>query len=334
MNVMIFGNQLFSMDMLWGFQQAGHSVRVIQATTAGEMEAALGEADVDILLTLGAPLEFKRAVMEYLGNRQTPRYKHIHWDTDGISSTKYLSVSGDGIEMDFIYAAKPDLVLSMCPEMCDFIRHKGFPCEIMFYAYSPLSHRPLKGNDNDKYDISLIGNSYYSFAKFFPNHFRYHSLEIILKPLLENGYSVHVHGDNGYRLLIKEMFGIDVPEEYFHGYLPYEKTCAAYSGSFVNLVTQNHDRTVTKRTFEILGSGGFALSSDNTAIRELFVPGRDLAVSSSPEQTLELVRYYKEHRDEWRKVRENAALSVQNHTYKQRAEYIVQKYQEYWPAST
>jgi spore maturation protein CgeB len=103
------------------------------------------------------------------------------------------------------------------------------------------------------------------------------------------------------------------------------------SDLFVNLVTQNHEHTITKRTFEILGSGGFALSSDNTAIRELFVPGRDLAVSSSPEQTLELVRYYKEHPDEWRKVRDSAVLSVQNHTYKQRAEFIVQKYQEYWP---
>jgi spore maturation protein CgeB len=331
MNVILFGNRIFTVDLLWGFQQAGHKAWIIQATTAKQMEEALGEADVDILLTLGAPLEFKREVLDFLGNRQSPGYKHIHWDTDGISSTMYRSVSGDGIEMDFIYAAKPDLVLSMCPDMRDFIQQKGLPCEIMHYAYSPVSHRPLKGYDNDKYYINLVGNSYYSFAKYYPNHYRYQSLGILLKPLLENGYTVNFRGDNGYRPLIKEMFGIDVPAEDFHGYLPYEKTCAAYNSSFVNLVTQNHEHTITKRTFEILGSGGFALSSDNAAIRELFVPGRDLAVSSSPEQTLELVRYYKEHPDEWRKVRDSAVLSVQNHTYKQRAEFIVQKYQEYWP---
>ncbi len=332
MNVLIVGNLLFATDMLWGFQQAGYSARIIQAATAGQMEKALNEADVDILLTLGAPLEFSREVLEFLGNRQAPRYKLFHWDTDGISSKIYLSVSGDGIEMDVIYAAKPDLVFSMCPEMGAFIREKGFPCEIMYYAYSPISHRPLKGYENDEHTISLIGLSYYNFAKFCPNHFRYRSLEILLKPLLENGYTVHFRGDNGYRPLIKEMLGIDVPEEYFHGYLLYEKTCAAYNSSFVNLVTQNHDRTITKRTFEILGSGAFALSSDNAAIRELFVPGRDLAVSSSPQQTIELVRYYQEHTDEWTKVRENAVLSVKNHTYKQRAEYIVQKFEEYWPS--
>ena len=109
MNVMIFGNPLFSVDMLWGFQQAGHSARMIQAATASQMEKVLGEADVDILLTLGAPLEFNREVLEFLGNRHAPCYKHIHWDTDGISSKIYRSASGDGIEMDLIYAAKPDL---------------------------------------------------------------------------------------------------------------------------------------------------------------------------------------------------------------------------------
>lgn len=317
--------------MLWGFQQAGHSVRIARASTAGEVEEELARADADILLTLGAPLEFSREVLEFIGGRQKPHYRHIHWDTDGVSSTLYQSLSGDGIEMDFIYAAKPDLVLSICPDMCDIIRKKGFPCEIMHYAYSPVSHRPLTGFDSGRQDINLIGNSYYSFAKFFPKHFRYQSLGILLKPLLENGYPVRFWGDNAYGRLIKEMFGIDVPAECFHGYMPYEMTCAAYNGGFINLVTQNHDRTITKRTFEILGSGGFALTSDNSAIRELFVPGRDLAVSSSPRQTLELVEYYKENPGEWRKVRDNAVLSVRDHTYKQRAEFIVQKYREYWP---
>jgi spore maturation protein CgeB len=201
---------------------------------------------------------------------------------------------------------------------------------MMYYAYSPISHHPMGDDANDKSHINLIGNSYYNFAKFYPNHYRYASIRILLKPLLENGYKVHFFGDTGYKPLIKEMFDIDVSEEYFHGYLPYEKTCAAYSGSFINLVTQNHEQTVTKRTFEILGSGGFALSSDNSEIRKLFTPGRDLAVSSSPKQTLELVEFYKNNQNEWRKVRENAVRSVENHTYKQRAEYIIEKYKEYW----
>jgi|GEM_PF-741708 len=330
MKVLVLGNEIFSVDMVWGFQQAGHSAELIKASTPEQIGRILEESDADILLTLGAPLELKQGVMEYIGRRQTPRYKHIHWDTDGISSTYFRSVSGDGIEMDVIYWAKPDLVLTMCPEMQELIRSKGFPCEFMHYAYSPLSHRPLTGYDNDKYYINLIGNSYNLFVNTHPDHYRYQSLKILLKPLLENGYTVHVFGDRYYPACIKTLMG-DVPNVCYHGYLPYGKTCVGYNSCFINLVTQNHQHTITKRTFEILGSGGFALSADNSELRKLFVPGRDLAVSSSPEQTLELVQYYKEHQDEWRRVRENAVLSVQNHTYKQRAEFIVQKYQEYWP---
>ena len=331
LKVLIFGNKVFSVDMLWGVLAAGHDARIILPATKNALEAALDESGADVLLTLGPPLEFGREISEFIGARQSAGYKHIHWDTDGISSKIYPSASGDGIEMDLIYRSKPDLVLTMCPEMLELIRSKGFTCEYMRYAYSPISHRPLPGFDNDRYFINLIGNSYYrEFGRFCPSHYRYKSINILLKPLLENGYTVHFYGDRGYSALLKERFGIVVPPASFHGYMPYEKTCAAYNSSFVNLVTQNHEHTVTKRTFEILGSGGFALSADNSEIRKLFVPGRDLVVSSSPEQTLELVHYYKEHPDEWRQIRKNAVLSVQNHTYKQRAEFIMGKYRELW----
>jgi spore maturation protein CgeB len=331
MKVLLWGNKLFTIDMLWGFQQLGCEAKIIQAETVEQIQNILDDEKADLLITMGAPTEFKCSALEYVGKRPPTSMKYIHWDTDGISSTYFRSVSGDGIEMDVIYLSKPDLILSMCPEMCDFLQKKNYTCEMMYYAYSPISHRPMSGYDNDKYYINLIGISYVEFFMYNPNHYRYKSIKILLKPLLENGYEVHFYGDTGYRPLIKMLLDIDVPELYFHRYLPYERTSAAYNSSFINLVTQNHDQTITKRTFEILGSGGFALSSDNSELRKLFVPGRDLALSSSPEQTLELVRYYKENPDAWRKVRENGLKSVENHTYKQRAEYILELIKKYWP---
>ncbi len=323
MKVLILGNEIFSIDMMWGFKQAGHDAKVIKAASGAQMENILDEENADLLITLGAPLELKKDVLAQIGKRTPQAMKYVHWDTDGISSRYFQSESGDGIEMDVLYHSRPDLVLTMCPEMREFIIAKGFPCEMMHYAYSPLSHRPLPGYENDKYFINLIGNSYALFVKTYPNHYRYTSVKILLKPRLENGYQVHFYGDTGYRPMLKTLLDLDVPNTYFHGYLPYQKTCVAYNSAFINLVTQNHAHTITKRTFEILGSGGFALSSDNAELRKLFEPGRDLAVSSTPEQTLALVRVYKENPDKWRAVRENAVKSVENHTYKQRADYIV-----------
>jgi spore maturation protein CgeB len=326
MRVLIYGNKMFSYDMLWGFLQAGCETSVVSANNAEQMERVLKDFGADLLITLGAPLELKQDIMAYLGARRPSGITHIHWDTDGISSTYYLSKSGDGIEMDVIYASKPDLVLTMCPEMCEFVKLKHIACEIMYYAYSPMFHHPMAELDAKEEKISLVGSSYATFYPFHPEHFRYTSLKILLKPLLEKGYAVHLYGDNAYPPLIKRVLGIEVRPENYHGPLPYDRTCAVYNSSFFNITTQNHAQTITKRTFEILGSGGFALSSDNMEIRKLFTPERDLVVSSSPEQTLELADYYLNNKDKWRDVRKNGQLSVKNHTYKQRAEYILEQY--------
>lgn len=323
MKVFIWGNSIFSNDMQWGFEQAGCDAKVVLIPDIQTLQHILEKEKPDLMLTMGAPIEFKDDVLEELGKRASSSMKYIHWDTDGISSTYYRPVLGDGIEMDLINRSKPDLVLTMCPDMQRFIRGKHIPCEMMHYAYSPEAHRPLAGYENDSYYINLIGNGYYEFYQRHPGHYRYTSFKTLVKPLLENGYQVHFYGDTGYRLLFKSLLGMDVPESSFHHIMPYEKTCACYNSSFINLVTQNHEHTITKRTFEILGSGGFALSYDNAALRELFVPGRDLAVTKSPEQTLELVEYYKKNQDAWLQVRKNAVQSVQGHTYRQRAEYIL-----------
>jgi len=327
MKILIWGNKIFSTDMQWGFEQAGCDAKVIHVPDAKTLQYLLEKENPELLMTLGAPTELRADALELVGKRELASMKYIHWDTDGISITFFNSASGDGIEMDVIYRSKPDLVLTMCPEMRDFILSKDYPCEMMHFAYSPISHCPLDGYDNEQYYINLIGNSYSQFYLNHSDHCRYKSIQILLKPLLTNGYQVHFYGDTGYRPLIKAMLDIDVPEAFFHQYLPYERTCATYNSSFINLVTQNHEHTITKRTFEILGSGGCALSYDNAALRELFAPGRDLAVSNSPEQTLGLVKYYKENKAMWQKVRANAVKSVDRHTYRERARYILDLYQ-------
>jgi spore maturation protein CgeB len=91
------------------------------------------------------------------------------------------------------------------------------------------------------------------------------------------------------------------------------------------LITQNHEQTITRRTFEILGSGGFGLSCANTAVKNLFGASGGLAISSSSNETLELLEYYRNNMDAYEKVRKNAVISVQKHTYKERAEEIINK---------
>ncbi len=317
LKVMIFGDKLFSYDMLWGFRELGHDAGIITPGTVGELDKLLSDKNPDLLITLGSPAYFKPELLRYLGSRTASAMKCIHWDTDGITWV--------GIEMNHIGLQKPDMVFTVCPEMLELLRGQGMRSEMLFYASSPVFHRPGPAAAEFEGQIAFVGASYPQILQKFPNHYRRLSMDALFKPLLNNGYRVDLYGDSRHKQVIKALYGFDMPDAWVHGYCPHESIFRIYSGCSINLVTQNHENTLTKRLFEILGEGGFALSYDNAALRELFTPGKELAVSSSPDETLELVEYYKSRPEEYYRIRENAAASAQKHTYRERAEYILDK---------
>ena len=326
MKAVIYGNSLFSHDLAWGFEQIGWESYVVSPLSEQDMDDILTRHTPNLVITLGAPLEFKRNVLAYLSKRITPEMKYVHWDTDGISSKYYTSTSGEGIEMDVIYMSKPDIVFTMCPEMLELIRGKGIVAHRLDYAFSPLRHHPDTLPNEYNGQISLLGHAYVEIVKHCPEHYRFKSLGYLVRPLLQAGYKIDFYGEaNRYRNLLRILFGDDVSGEMFHDYLRYIYTYKLYSGAFINLATQNHMHTVTKRTFEILGSGGFLLSADNAAIKELFVAGKDFEASSSAEQTIEIIEFYKKNPDRYNAVCASGLEAAQKHTYKQRAEYIVSK---------
>lgn len=88
------------------------------------------------------------------------------------------------------------------------------------------------------------------------------------------------------------------------------------------------NRQLTQRTYEILGSEGFCLTNDTLAVRQLFENKRDLVISSSPNETVELVYYYLSHPEEREKIRKQGKLAVSSNTYRNRAEYIIKTLKE------
>ena len=112
-------------------------------------------------------------------------------------------------------------------------------------------------------------------------------------------------------------------EDWMHGYLPYTLANHVYSSSDIILGIQNHPTQLTQRIYEILASGGFLITSDTPEIRSLFSPGKDLIVSSSPRETLDLVNDYLQEADKREIIRENGQKSVAVHHYKNKAAYII-----------
>jgi spore maturation protein CgeB len=316
--VAIYSDNLYAIDILWGFNTAGCEAEIIVPATIEDYDSIMEEMNPDLLILSSHMGYFTRPMLSHIGYRNSPKYKCICWDTEGVGQ---FNLQMWGIEL-----SKPDMVFSICPEMLDILKGKNIPCTRLDFAYNPTVHYPKSISVNENKDISLVGNGWLWYAEHYPAHFRYSkAIHILLKPLIEKGYKIDFYGSTEYKPVIKKFLDIDVPIEWFKGTIPYEKTCDVYNNSFVNLITQNHELTITRRTFEILGSGGFGLSCNNTAVKDMFGSSGGLAISNSYNETLEILDYYKKNIDEYMKVRKNAVISVQNNTYKERAEEILSK---------
>ena len=91
---------------------------------------------------------------------------------------------------------------------------------------------------------------------------------------------------------MKNILGVDIPRDWIQGYIDYTDANKVYSSSDIIIGLQNLPTQLTQRTYEIMGSGGILLTNDIPIINRLFKSGRDLITSSSPEETIELVKYY------------------------------------------
>ncbi|WP_307838184.1 glycosyltransferase [Bacillus cereus group sp. N21] len=89
------------------------------------------------------------------------------------------------------------------------------------------------------------------------------------------------------------------------------------------LCLQNYPSQVTQRTYEILASRGFLLTMNTPGVRHLFQQGHDLVVSSSPEETVQLVKYFLEHRASCKKIGDQGQLTVKIYSYRHRAEFMI-----------
>ncbi len=81
---------------------------------------------------------------------------------------------------------------------------------------------------------------------------------------------------------------------------------------------------VPLRVFDILGSGGFALTNFQPELMELFVPDRDIVIYENLEDMYEKARFYLTHEDERVKIARNGyETASKHHTFHQRLEEIL-----------
>lgn len=301
-----------------GFRDLGHGTKVSGPLTEVSIQKMISQFCPDLIFTIGwtpanDTIQKQALIGKYVRASGVP---HIYWATEDPGFTQTFS-------LPYIERANPDFVFTICPQRVEFYEKMGIPAALLDFGYHSSVHTPVDCCEQYRGTVALVANSYPRLYERKPELFRFTSLRSLIEPLLEDNMRIDFYGYN-WEQMRGAFLPRDIPQDWIHSYLPYTEANKVYSSVDIIIGVQNMPTQLTQRTYEILGSAGFLLTVDTPAVRSLFKPGRDLIVSSTKEDTLRLTRYYLENPEERQKIRNQGSIAVQKHSYKHRAEYILE----------
>lgn len=300
-----------------GFKDAGHTVKISGSLTRNKLSRLIKDFKPDLVISMGWTPEHtvhkQKWMRRFIGDTRIP---HVYWATE--DPTHHESFS-----LPYVHVVKPDFVFTICRSMVRKYKRMGIKAAHMDFGYHPKVHRRGKIVPHLKSNIAVVANGYSRILKLYPEHFRIKSLHHLIRPLVQDGTRIDFWGRQWDEM--KPVLGTRIPRSWIHGYLEYTDARKVYSSAKIVIGPQNQLTQVTQRTYEILGSGGFLITSDTPEIRRLFTPGRDLVVSDSAGQTRKLVRYYLKHPKKREEIRKHGQRTARKHNYKSRAQYMIRQ---------
>lgn len=300
--------------------QMGHQVYYQASWKMNEIEAGIAYFKPDILLTIGLDIPLRSETLSMLPEF-CRKYKlfHIYWATEDLIHWASWSVP-------FIQRIQPDLVWTIHPDCVEKYKSIGVEASYLNFAFNPRLFPSKLPEQVEPYDVSFIGTTH-----LISYTYRYESFRNVLVPIVLSGQKVNIWGWGWLedKPLLLQHFGMSIPDDWINGYLPYKETAGIYQQSKIALGIQNARDQVSQRTFEILGSGAFMIASRTEELQRLFKDRKEIALTDSPEETLELVRYYLQHPYLRYTIGQRARQKILNqHTYHHRLAEVWPKLEE------
>ncbi|MCZ8513594.1 glycosyltransferase [Paenibacillus filicis] len=298
-----------------GFRDAGHQVKISGPLTSNKIPRLISTFRPDLIITLGCGPEHVLKKQEWIREHvQASGIPHVYWATEDPTHSHTFTIP-------YIQRVKPTFVFTICPARVKDYRELGFRAAHMDFGFHSRVHRRVKPIPKFRSSVAVVANAYPRILKTYPEHYRITSLNTLIRPLIRKRIRVDFYGRSWNKM--KSFLGRTIPRSWIHGYLPYPRANKVYSSTDIIIGLQNQKTQLTQRTYEILGSGGFLLTSNTPAVRKWFKPGKDLVVSSSPKETLRLIDYYLRHPKKRRKIQNSGQRTVRKHSYMHRAKYIL-----------
>ncbi|WP_258361162.1 glycosyltransferase family protein [Moorella sulfitireducens] len=313
------GHPVWTYGLPWGFRQLGHEVKIVGVIQKDYLTRYMELFHPKLLVTVGWMDEYTFDKLEVIRKlAQDFGCLHAYWATEDINFLERWSLR-------MVKVVQPDVVFTINADCIPYYRDLGIPAFHLEFGYNPgfeasIPGLPAPGYDHD---LALVANCYDIWTN--TDSFRYKSMEILVRPLVEKGYDLVLYGkgwEEAPWLADKQRARV-----HYLGPVSFADTFRIYRRAKIVLNLQNqgqHTTQVTSRTFEITGSGGFQLTTRTPAVEKLFVHRQHLVMSSSPEETLELVDYYLAHEEERQAIAANGRAEIlAKHTYDKRAAFIL-----------
>lgn len=311
MNILfIESDEQYLLGLPSGFQKNGCHVKIIKDIQEEELSRIIEEFRPALMMTMGWTKILTKSKQKILGRLSKKyRVKHAYWATEDPGWTERWS-------LPYIETTCPDYIFTISRSSIPYYREKGYKAYYLTWACNPEFHKPSEKKEDYRCDIALVAT-----ASWCPC--RRDSAQILLKPLIDRNYNVLIWGKR-WDQLDPDVLGFTVPAGHLRGKLPYLETNPVYSSAKIVLGFQNTETELTSRTFEVLGAGGFLLTTATPAVLETFIPEKHLAVSRSAEETLRVVDHYLRHDEKRKKIALKGRQEVYaNYTYSHRAAEIL-----------
>lgn len=310
------GCPVWANGLPWGFRQLNHPIEIVTQIEQKSLYQTMKRFQPELMLTVGWITEYTTSKLRLLKKAaQHFGCLQAYWAVEDINHLRKWS-------LPLVKKIDPNVVFTINAACISAYQECGIPAFHLDFGYNPefpdLSHQAP--DDRFTHDVALIANCYPCLEA--PHKFRNRSLEILLYPLLEKEYDLLLCGRDWERSVVFQKYALT--RVAYQGAISFEDTFKVYKSAKIILNLQNQNvfpTQVTSRTFEILGAGGFQLTTRTPAVEKLFAHRRHLVMSESPSETLELVDYYLHNEQERREIALNGQEEVlAQHTYRHRAE--------------
>lgn len=300
-----------------GFRDLGHRVECVSPTKSEAAERLIRQFRPNLIVIIGwtpdnSTREKQLQIRKIIKNTGIPV---IYWATEDPGYTFDFS-------LPLIRRIKPNFIFTICRPRIALYTRLGHLSAPLDFGYHPSVHKRGKPVDKYRSEISLIANAYVQLYREQPNHLRFRWIKHCMNTILENKWNLNLYGRDWNKM--KGIFSRPVPQSSIHGYLPYPEAHKVYNSTDIVIGPQNKRNQLTQRTYEILGSGGFMLTSNTPAIKRYFTPGKDLVTAESKEEMKRVITYYLQHPAERKAIQRHGHTTVRKHMYKHRAQEILQ----------